>query len=66
VPGRRNGALSARTGRRNGAHGSGAVPRWTKAHVAGSAGQRLRALRLVGSRANLSATFGFVAGVDGG
>jgi hypothetical protein len=41
---------------------------WTKAHVAGSAGQRLRALRLVGSRANLSATFGFgtVAGVDGG
>jgi hypothetical protein len=46
--------------------------RWTKAHVAGSAGQRLRALRLVGSRhdsrANLSATFGFgtVAGVDGG
>ena len=41
--------------------------RWTKAHVvAGSAGQRLRALRLVGSRANLSATFGLVAGVDGG
>ena len=39
--------------------------RWTKAHVAGSAGQRLRALRLVGSRANLSATFGLVAGVDG-